>query len=72
MYTDGHKTIGKDLPSFTMGKKHNYSISINNPGPGMYDPNASVVKDNVRNFKMSTSKRPDIAPKTAREAPGPG
>lgn len=42
------------------------------PGPGEYDAAQHLTKDSVRNFKMSASKRPDIAPKTARDMPGPG
>lgn len=71
-YQSSYKTLGKDVPSYTMGKKQNNSMMIKTPGPGAYDPNAHVVKESTRNVTMKSSKRPDIAPKTARELPGPG
>ena len=42
------------------------------PGPGAYDSSLHMVKDSIRQFKMGTSTRVDVAPKTAREMPGPG
>jgi hypothetical protein len=55
-----------------MGKKNNKSMILKNPGPGAYDASQSLVKESTKAAKMTQSKRPDIAPKTAREIPGPG
>jgi hypothetical protein len=55
-----------------MGKKNNKSMIIKTPGPGSYEPTQSLIKESTKAAKMGISKRPDIAPKTAREVPGPG
>ena len=33
-YANGYKTVGKDVPSFTMGKKSSQPVASKNPGPG--------------------------------------
>lgn len=55
-----------------MGKKVSNLEREKSPGPGAYDVNHSVIKEKCRNVGIGMSKRPDIAPKTARETPGPG
>jgi hypothetical protein len=71
-YQNNNKTLGKDVPSYTIGKKSNKSMMLKTPGPGEYDPSQSLVKESTKAAKISLSKRPDIAPKTARQLPGPG
>jgi hypothetical protein len=39
-YTNGYKSLGKDVPSYTIGKKSNKSMIVNTPGPGEYDPSS--------------------------------
>jgi hypothetical protein len=55
-----------------MRGKREERIDNLSPGPGAYDSSLHMVKDSVRQFKMGTSTRVDVAPKTAREMPGPG
>lgn len=55
-----------------MGKKSQYIERNLSPGPGAYDVDHNAVKEKVKHFNMSTSKRPDVAPKTSRDMPGPG
>lgn len=42
------------------------------PGPGAYEANPNIIKDSIRNVKMSNSQRPDVVNKSAKELPGPG
>jgi hypothetical protein len=43
----------KSSQAFKMGQRMAQAIKNNNPGPGMYDPNPSVVKDKTRSVKIS-------------------
>lgn len=49
-YSFDGKTVGKDVPSYTIGTKRNNQERSMSPGPGAYDGNKDVVKDKVRTF----------------------
>ncbi len=61
-----------NVPSFTFHPRPEPVQRDFSPGPGAYDSDSSIVRDQARGFKMNSSKRGDIVRKEARDMPGPG
>lgn len=64
----------KSKKSFKIGQRINTSFKNNTPGPGNYDPNVNVVKDSIRNVKISNSQNKSTLyhSRSTIEIPGPG
>ena len=69
------KTIGgKDTKGFVMRGRPVDTNKNDSPGPGMYDPSDSVIKDRVVTHSISKSpaRGDNLLSKSQRELPGPG
>lgn len=65
--------LKKSGPSFSIkGKKDCQQRSII-PGPGMYDPDLSKIKDKIPAPKIGNAQKPNLFnSKSTRDLPGPG
>jgi hypothetical protein len=60
-YDNDHKTFGKDAPKVSLYGKPRELRGLLSPGPGEYDPSATLTKDKVVAYKMSAgSKRTEL------------
>lgn len=58
-------------PSISFGGGRPSTAKNSTPAPGNYDPNYNVVKDSIKNVKISSSKGMTTS-KSTLSIPGPG